>query len=274
MLNTPAMFRWIGNKGGYLTDLAHNGIPVIPTKLIGQHDKPKLAEYVEDKPDGIVMKPSIAAKAYGLEFIRYHPSDKLYEVEIPQELQDGQRPYLKKMFFDACQLQAHFEEYSKKHRSNKLTRKQMILLQDMVVQKLELSCIMIRGMKPYYIKRAEGLHTKVAHEAFGGENRVEPNPGNDLERFAEHVRNAMPDHLREETIIRIDILKCPDKLILLEIETGSLRLFNEKKLANNSDQYAGILAQVAKNSYILLRKHTHRKGAVNQNLAPTTLILS
>ncbi|HSW89007.1 MAG TPA: hypothetical protein VLG12_07635 [Candidatus Saccharimonadales bacterium] len=40
---------------------------------------------MQDKKHGIVIKPSFAAKAYGLEFIRWGTKKGQFSVEIPQE---------------------------------------------------------------------------------------------------------------------------------------------------------------------------------------------
>jgi glutathione synthase/RimK-type ligase-like ATP-grasp enzyme len=272
MLNSPEIFRWIGNKGKYLSELEQRGVTIVPTKFLHPGEQFDIVEHIKDKKHGVVVKPSFAAKAYGLEFIKHTgDKDKLFSVEVPQAATQYTSSHRKVELFNEQELLEHFANYLKQYRGTEMTKEQVIIIQELIPDKIETACMYIRGCNPYFIKRTEGELSGIAHEAFGGENIPEENPPQELHDFALSIKGLLPDNVKNEPILRFDIFTSSDKkLRLLEIEAASLRLFTTK---TNITEYATMLANVAKQSYELFTKHDSRANAVNPNLAPSAKIL-
>ncbi len=271
-INSFEMIRWVFNKGGYLKELEARGVPIVPTKTIGVQDELYLPDFLKEKKDGVVIKPSIAAKAFGLFFVR-KIDETQFEVSVPCEKTKDEFPHLKKQILSAKELQDYFQKYLYFHRNNETNKDQLILVQDYIEEKMEYSAVKVRGWPVYFIKRPVGENTNIAHAHFGGQDIYVHSPDNELKFFFQEVMEKLPDNIKDETIFRVDILNCPDKNLLLEIETASPRLFNTPELANNYYEYATTLAVVAKNSFLIFKEMNDRRTAIKKTLAPSLQVL-
>lgn len=267
MIPTPTMFRWNSNKAGYLREMADQRIAITPTIFLEPGETCSLAKTVAQFPAGVVIKPAIGARAHGLHFVR-RLSHALFEIATPREAEGSLPVRVEKANLNVAALEEFFQRYRDSFG------KQIVLVQELIPEKIEYSGVMISGVETYYIKRLEGESTGIGHDAFGGTNVVEPAPGRELVDFVENVRKAIPAMLRDEPIIRVDALVCKGrKPMLLEIESGGPRLFNEAGLGNTVEGYSAMLLAIGKSSRALMHQQGSRKGMVNENLAPLPDIL-
>lgn len=273
MIPTPSMFRWNSDKAGYLKELESNSIPITPTIFLEFGQPFSLTDVFDRYPDGIVIKPSVGARSHGLQFIKKvlksdSAQDVVYEISTPMEADENGPPRIEKTVADEIALERHFDEY------RKLFRDEVILVQELIYNKTEYSAVMLSGIAPYYIKRIEGQDTGIGHDAFGGINVLEPAPSAELVEFAHKVRKVIPLPLRDEPIIRVDVLISPGREpMLLEIESGGPRLFNTADLGNTVKEYSNMLATIAQTSGESLKSNGTRGAIVNANLAPKHDIL-
>lgn len=64
VLNPPRLMRWNADKH-YLMDLAAQGVPVVPTRWVMQHDAAPLAQIMgEAQWERVVVKPAVSASAH------------------------------------------------------------------------------------------------------------------------------------------------------------------------------------------------------------------
>jgi glutathione synthase/RimK-type ligase-like ATP-grasp enzyme len=74
VINPLPILRWNGDKA-YLTELAADGVPTVPTRLVAALDDEALETARRDFGPELVVKPPISASAYGT--FRIGPSDPL-----------------------------------------------------------------------------------------------------------------------------------------------------------------------------------------------------
>jgi glutathione synthase/RimK-type ligase-like ATP-grasp enzyme len=269
MVPSPSMFRWNSDKAGYLREMQAKNIAITPTVFVTSDEPFSAAGALEGYPGGIVVKPSTGARSHGLQFIRkLEHEGPLYEISIPVEA-DGDTPAtVEKLSVRRSGLEQYFSEYRERFRD------EVILVQELIGQKTEYSAVMLSGIPTYYIKRLEGEVTGIGHDAFGGINVVELAPSPGLVEFVQQVRGAMPPLLRDEPIIRVDVLVSDGRdPMLLEIESGGPRLFNTEDLGNTVARYTRMLLDIARKSREGLQLHGSRSELVNGNLAPRAEVL-
>lgn len=272
MINSPTMIRWVFNKGSYLKELESYGIPIVPTKVIGEHDEVCFSALVKAYKNGITIKPSLAAKAYGLQFVK-SINHNLFEIKIPHGKTKQQEAFCETKILSAGELQDYFEKYRQNLAQYSLYKDQLIIIQKFIEKQTEYSAIKIRGYPTYFVQRLVGEKTGVAHEHFLGKNIFIQIPEPPLLDFYQKFQQRLPSSLKNEIIWRIDMFKCPKQILLLEVETASPRLFNTKLLANNIHEYSNTIATAAKNSYIYYLNNGHHQGTADDDLVPTADIL-
>lgn len=271
MVPTPAMFRWNSNKALYLEAMQCAGVPIVPTIFLRFGAPFRLADVFDQYSRGIVIKPAIAARAHGLHFVKRHAraaGEYLYEIATPKEAEGDRAARTEKTVVDEAGLARFFDQYRRRFAEHS------VLVQELIADKVEYSAVMISGLKTYYVKRTEGEDTGIGHDAFGGRNIPEPAPDPAVVEMAARVRMAMPAMLRDEPIVRVDVLATRyGEPLLLEIESGGPRLFNEREVSNTVDRYAHTLFTIARFSRLKFQEQGSRAGVVNANLAPRVEVL-
>ncbi len=272
MINSPKMIRWVFNKGSYLKELESYGIPIVATKVIGEHDEVCFSALVKEYKNGITIKPSLAAKAFGLQFVKCI-NQNLFEIKIPHGKTKQQEAFSETKYLSAGELQNYFEKYRQNIAQYSLSKDKLILIQKYIQEKTEYSAIKICGYPTYFIQRLIGEKTGVAHEQFFAKNLFVKVPERRLLDFYQKFQESLPSSLKNEIIWRIDMFQCPQQILLLEVETASPRLFNTKLLANNIHEYSNTIATAARNSYLYYLNNGHHQGTADDDLVPTAAIL-
>ncbi len=226
---TPSMetLEWVLDKAAYLPELQALGIPTVPTVLVpplpsasSSTDDFNIVDYADRYAvEGIVLKPAVGSGADNLEFISKVKNGKFkYQVERYQR--DSSDLGKKELIplKDDRDLISHFQNYRSKSSLPTLVQNYMEVVR-------EISAVYVDGAI-HFVERLTGKNNRIAHEKFGGKNILILEPPQSWKSFARDVYLVLPEVVKNEISIRIDIFQCLDgRLLLSEIEGASHRLF-------------------------------------------------
>jgi glutathione synthase/RimK-type ligase-like ATP-grasp enzyme len=220
IINPPEIFNWVASKE-YLKDFENSGIPIVPTTFLHRGEAlPNINAMMERNPDKrIVLKPARGARNSDILFIT-KKSENEYELTSPQPSAEAPAPHV--MTVTRPALENYLKGYQEKLF---IQQHQPVILIQEYFNANEISTVFI-GSDPHYIERSRDQNNLVAHEDFGGSNRLQPHPDSQVVELAQKVKDALPEHLRNIPYLRVDVLrKDHHPPLLLEVEAGSSRLF-------------------------------------------------
>lgn len=213
-INDFSMFEWLLEKTVYLPDVEKAGGPIIRSELIEPGQEVDFLDIINRLGGSGVIKPSAGSRATGILFI--HSDSGTFKVTVPQ--MGNPEPLVESM------TPEKLNEYMNLYR---LDTTQTIMVQEFV-DGLEISAVFVGG-KPHFISRTKASNL-VAHEDFGGDNILNEDPPSSIVALAYQIYNALPEKIRDPAYFRADMIYRGEEQnpVLLEIESGSARLFLEE----------------------------------------------